>query len=160
MRPRLRQPRLKRPGRPVRARSGHSAAACSPKAQGRLEKKRGETTEDDKDEPPKRPDIRIGCFRSTPCGPIKAGRGGFAPRRGCPDPRAALGILASLAAAPETLAQTASGSPSTRIEASFGFDSHKRLFIKPEFHLAARFGEESRHRVFLNFSYLQKFDLD
>lgn len=73
---------------------------------------------------------------------------------------AALGILASLAAAPETLAQTASGSPSTRIEASFGFDSHKRLFIKPEFHLAARFGEESRHRVFLNFSYLQKFDLD
>ena len=34
------------------------------------------------------------------------------------------------------------------------------MFVKPEFHLAAPFGEAERNRVFLNFSYLQKADFE
>jgi hypothetical protein len=56
--------------------------------------------------------------------------------------------------------QTASARPDARFEVTFGLDSLERKFYKPEFRLAAPFGEASRYRAFFNFSYLQKINGD
>ncbi|MHB8055435.1 MAG: hypothetical protein ACYDH3_09325 [Candidatus Aminicenantales bacterium] len=70
------------------------------------------------------------------------------------------GILAFLGLAPGARGQTASDRPTTRFQVSFGLDSLERKFYKPEFQLAAPFGEAGRSRAFLNFSYIQKINGD
>lgn len=69
---------------------------------------------------------------------------------------AGLSVLACLGLPRESRAQTASDSPVSRFDVTFGLDSLERKYYRPEFHLALPFGEEGRSRAFFDFSYLEK----